>query len=132
LDHAYGTAGSYRDVDVRMMLDEEQFAAVCPDRARWELLCLAIGAYLAERTGLLVDFQIQRTTEANERFHGPRNRSAWAGSSLAAATARLTGRAAVGIALFILTPAGACRLAATSSHHPLRATWGPPVRLESG
>jgi hypothetical protein len=68
-----GTAGSgdataYRDVDVRLMLDDEEFAAACPTRARWELLCLAIGAYLSERTGLPVDFQIQRTREANERY----------------------------------------------------------------
>ena len=42
-------------------------------RARWELLCLAIGAYLHERTGLAIDFQIQSTTIANERYDGRRN-----------------------------------------------------------
>ena len=69
-----GGAESYRDVDVRLMLDDEEFAAVCPTQARWELLCLAVSAYLSERTGLPVDFQIQRTAEANERFGGkPRN-----------------------------------------------------------
>ena len=69
-----GEADSYRDVDVRLMLDDEEFAAACPTLARWELLCLAVGAYLSERTGLPVDFQIQRTTEANERYGGkPRN-----------------------------------------------------------
>lgn len=74
-----GTAGiggseSYRDVDVRLMLDDEEFAAACPTRARWELLCLVITTYLAEWTGLPVDFQIQRTAEANERYGGkPRN-----------------------------------------------------------
>lgn len=70
---ADGSADSYRDVDVRLMLDDAEFAAVCPTLARWELLCLAISAYLSERTGLPVDFQIQRTREANERYHGPRN-----------------------------------------------------------
>jgi hypothetical protein len=63
-----GDAAAYRDVDVRLMLDDEEFAVACPARARWELLCVAIGAYLSERTGLPVDFQIQRTREANERY----------------------------------------------------------------
>ena len=65
---------SYRDVDVRLILDEEEFAEACPTMARWELLCVAITAYLHERTGLPVDFQIQRQAEASERFKGcPRN-----------------------------------------------------------
>jgi hypothetical protein len=65
--------GSYRDVDVRLMLSDDEFAEVCPTRERWELLCLAIGAYLRDRTGLKIDFQVQRAREANERFSGPRN-----------------------------------------------------------
>jgi hypothetical protein len=69
-----GCTGPYRDVDIRLMLDDAEFAALCPTRARWELLCLSFGAYLSERTGLPIDFQIQRTTEANERYGGkPRN-----------------------------------------------------------
>jgi hypothetical protein len=69
-----GGADSYRDVDVRLMLDDDEFAAACPTQARWELLCVAISTYLSERTGLPVDFQIQRTREANERFGDrPRN-----------------------------------------------------------
>jgi hypothetical protein len=69
-----GGADRYRDVDVRLMLDDDEFAAACPTRERWELLCLTFSAYLRERTGLPVDFQIQRVREANER-HGdkPRN-----------------------------------------------------------
>ena len=65
--------GIYRDVDVRLILDDTQFAKVCPDLPRWELLCLAISAWLRNRTGLAVDFQIQRQTEANEKHPGPRN-----------------------------------------------------------
>lgn len=79
-EHPYlvGTAGlggaeRYRDVDVRLMLDDDEFATVCPTRERWELLCLSIGAYLSARTGLPIDFQIQATSVANERFNGPRN-----------------------------------------------------------
>lgn len=78
--HPYlvGTAGlggaeRYRDVDVRLMLDDEEFAAVCPTRERWELLCLSIGAYLSSRTGLPIDFQIQAASVANEKYSGPRN-----------------------------------------------------------
>ena len=56
------------------MLDDDEFAAVCPTQARWELLCLAIGTYLSERTGLPVDFQVQRT-------RGP-----WQGSEISRAT----------------------------------------------
>ena len=67
---ADGSAGTYRDVDVRLILDDDEFAEVCPTLARWEVLCLAIGAYLSERSGLPVDFQIQRMTEANERHAG--------------------------------------------------------------
>lgn len=69
-----GSTGPYRDVDVRLMLSDEDFAATCPTQARWELLCLSVSAYLSERTGLPVDFQIQRTAEANERYGDkPRN-----------------------------------------------------------
>ncbi len=74
-----GTAGAfaegdgYRDVDVRLILGDEDFAVVCPTRERWELLSMAITAYLCDRTGLPVDFQIQRRTEANEKHDKPRN-----------------------------------------------------------
>lgn len=69
----FGDERGYRDVDVRLMLDDDEFAAACPTRERWELLCLAIGAYLSGRTALKIDFQVQRTREASERFSGPRN-----------------------------------------------------------
>ena len=59
----------YRDVDVRLILDVDDFGFLCGSRDRWELLSQAIGAYLRERTNLPIDFQIQRITEANER-HG--------------------------------------------------------------
>jgi len=69
-----GGAASYRDVDVRLMLDPADFAAACPTRERWELLCAAISAWLRERTGLPVDFQVQDAEIANARFGDrPRN-----------------------------------------------------------
>jgi hypothetical protein len=68
-----GGAERYRDVDVRLMLDDDEFAAACPTRERWELLCLAISTYLSDRTGLPIDFQIQAASVANAKFDGPRN-----------------------------------------------------------
>lgn len=69
-----GSGGPYRDVDVRLMLDEEEYAKVCPTQERWELMSLAISAYLTQRTGLKIDFQIQRTKEANTMYGDkPRN-----------------------------------------------------------
>ncbi len=76
-----GTAGDfkapsgYRDVDVRLILDDAEFDALCHERReRWELLSVALGEYLQRRTGLPIDFQIQRMTEANARFGDkPRN-----------------------------------------------------------
>ena len=56
------------------MLSDEEFGAACPTRERWELLCLSVSAYPSSRTWLPVDFQVQRTTEALERFGDrPRN-----------------------------------------------------------
>lgn len=64
-----GGATAYRDVDVRLMLDPAEFAAACPTRERWELLCAAVSAWLRDRTGLPVDFQVQDAEIANAR-HG--------------------------------------------------------------
>ena len=69
-----GGRDGYRDVDVRLILEDDEFDKVIgTDRARWELLSLAIGDYLRLRTRLPIDFQIQRQTEANERHDKPRN-----------------------------------------------------------
>lgn len=67
--------GGYRDVDVRLILEDEPYDALAdqfgPDGMAF--LGLAFGEYLAARTGLPVDFQLQRQSEANERHPGPRN-----------------------------------------------------------
>lgn len=62
----------YRDVDVRAILTDEHY-----DRLSKALgldgiafLGLAIGEYLHSLTGLPIDFQIQRQTEANDRHGG--------------------------------------------------------------
>lgn len=74
-----GTSASgrqeYRDVDVRTILSDERYdaleEAVEPDGIAF--LGLAIGQYLHSITGLPIDYQIQRQTEANERHQGARN-----------------------------------------------------------
>ena len=65
-----------RDVDVRLIVDDElydQLAAITNTAGLLPFLGLATGEYLAARTGLPIDFQIQRQTEANANHSGPRN-----------------------------------------------------------
>ena len=66
---------SYRDVDVRTILDDEEFDALFKGREFfWSLTCLGIATYLREVSRLPVDFQIQRRTEANKKYvSGSRN-----------------------------------------------------------
>ncbi|WP_295035565.1 hypothetical protein [uncultured Microbacterium sp.] len=73
-----GTAVSrqdYRDVDVRLILDDETYGRLVEvvDTPLREFLGLAIGEYLAARTGLPIDFQIQQLTAANRAHTGFRN-----------------------------------------------------------
>ncbi|WP_051899992.1 hypothetical protein [Streptomyces aureus] len=69
----------WRDVDVRLILADDEFDALFPPVAhgqpdgRWDLLCAAISELARQRTGLPVDFQIQRQSYANDRFPGPRH-----------------------------------------------------------
>ena len=57
----------YRDVDLRLILADEEFDHWFGGRVMlWSLVCLTIGHYLASITGLPIDFQVQRMTEANE------------------------------------------------------------------
>lgn len=73
--------GPWRDVDVRCMLDDDEFDRMFPDAAsagndwprdaRLGLMNVAISEWLSARTGLPVDFQFQRTTQANELFGRP-------------------------------------------------------------
>lgn len=58
----------YRDVDLRVILTDEDFDHWFDGRVMlWSLVCRAIGHYLRDATGLLIDFQIQRMTEANAK-----------------------------------------------------------------
>ncbi len=70
----------FRDVDVRCILPDEEFDRLFPGPlratwlcARWSLLSVAISEWLSARTGLPIDFQFQRMTEANAEFPGRRS-----------------------------------------------------------
>lgn len=70
----------YRDVDVRLILEDEKydqmFGAQIERESRnayWSLLCTSISMFLSTSSGLPVDFQIQRQTQANEKHKGPRD-----------------------------------------------------------
>lgn len=91
LHHAFGgppyLVGSclerpdYRDVDVRLILDDEEYAALFPgsDRvpgdahARFSVLSASISLWLQQACGLPVDFQFQQQTAANARYSGRRD-----------------------------------------------------------
>src|SRR5688500_10086623 len=66
---------TWRDVDVRLGLPDEGFAALFPGSHAgslvdplWSLLCAALSALATQQTGLPVDFQIQSQTHANKAY----------------------------------------------------------------
>lgn len=62
----------WRDVDVRIMLDDDRFdALVAITNPR--LLNLALSLWGQKVTGLPIDCQVQRVTDANAEFDGPRD-----------------------------------------------------------
>jgi hypothetical protein len=64
-------AGS--DVDVRMILTDKVYDRLmkgAPSEGFATFLDLAVSAYLREMTGLPIDFQVQRMTEANANHKG--------------------------------------------------------------
>lgn len=74
--------GAYRDVDVRTILDDDTydlwFAQPDNDGAshqdpRWALVCHAVSEWLSSVSGLPVDYQIQRQSEANAHHGGIRH-----------------------------------------------------------
>jgi hypothetical protein len=61
----------FRDVDLRTILPDDEWDALFADKPRlWSLCCLSVSHYLTDLTGLPVDYQVQRRTEANEKFGG--------------------------------------------------------------
>lgn len=73
-----GTAlgrGPFRDVDVRLIFNDVHYDALrhVIGVSGIAFLGLAIGQYVASLTGLPIDFQVQRRTEASAQHEGPRN-----------------------------------------------------------
>ena len=71
---------NWRDVDLRYIMKDENFAALFPDAGqhweldpRWLLMTVSISEHLSRVTGLPIDFQFQPQTHANERHHGRRS-----------------------------------------------------------
>jgi hypothetical protein len=69
----------WRDVDVRVILDDDVFDNMFPgwigagqNDMRWSIVCAAFSELGRARTGLPIDFQIQRMTDANASYQGPR------------------------------------------------------------
>lgn len=70
----------YRDVDVRFIMNNDQFDHLFPGVgdtnpskcALWSLMCVMISQWLSRQTDLPIDFQIQRQSVAN-REHRPRD-----------------------------------------------------------
>lgn len=65
----------FRDVDVRMILRDKKWDRV--EKAlgpkAFTFLSFTVAGYLREATGLPVDFQFQRLSDANELHEGSRN-----------------------------------------------------------
>lgn len=60
----------YRDVDIRCMMEDEEYAAFIGDNeSRRLMLNVAVSEWLQARTGLPIDFQFQRLSAANAE-HG--------------------------------------------------------------
>lgn len=70
----------WRDVDVRLILDDAKYDAMFGTgdmsqhtNPKWVAMVMAFSALGQKMTGLPIDFQIQRQTQANDRYDGPRS-----------------------------------------------------------
>ncbi len=69
-----------RDIDLRMIMDDAEFAREFPQAEthwehdpKWLLLTVSISGWLTKLSGLPVDFQFQPQTHANKYHKGPRH-----------------------------------------------------------
>jgi len=70
----------YRDVDVRYIMKDDAYDRLFRDgrgengggylNPLWSLLCSTISMWLSQQSGLPIDFQIQRQTQANQLHPG--------------------------------------------------------------
>ena len=70
----------YRDVDVRCILCDDEYDRLFPKATKrpdlhplWSLMCTAISEWLSSRTGLPIDFQIQKQSDATVEYDGERH-----------------------------------------------------------
>lgn len=71
---------NWRDIDVRLILPDDEWDAMGLGDPRgthrtpkWVSLVMAFAALGRQMTGLPIDFQIQRASEANAEFEKPRS-----------------------------------------------------------
>jgi hypothetical protein len=71
---------TWRDIDVRLIMDDDSFAKLFPDAgqhwehdSRWLIMTCSISKWLKEMTGLPIDFQFQPMSHANKRHKGLRS-----------------------------------------------------------
>ncbi len=63
---------SPRDIDLRLMLDDQIYAALTPEQ--WTVIGDHIGRSIEAETGIgPIDFQVQDTTSTNAEHHGYRS-----------------------------------------------------------
>lgn len=76
--------GPFSDVDVRLILTDKKYDRLFGKQSAGfrTVLDLAFSAWLSQQTGLPVDFQIQRMTEANKN-HAGKQRNPLGGRTLA-------------------------------------------------
>ena len=60
----------YRDIDLRLMLDDKEFNAHWSDPVKHRLMNRALSTWGVRETGLPIDFQLQQMTAANKEFEG--------------------------------------------------------------
>lgn len=81
-----------RDIDVRLIMDDETYDRLIPTPQLRTMLSFAFTAYLTAATDLPIDFGIQRRTEANALYPtmrnplGGRRLSDWTGDASPGAT----------------------------------------------
>jgi hypothetical protein len=74
----------WRDVDVRLMLDDEVYEKMGfgdprypHDNRKWAAYVMAFSELGKRITGLPIDFQIQQTTWANTTYRGDKEKGEW-------------------------------------------------------
>jgi hypothetical protein len=63
----------FRDVDLRVILSDDRFDEEYSNPVKVRYMNRALSTWGQRETGLPIDFQVQRQTEANETYTGDRN-----------------------------------------------------------